>query len=306
MTKQNFKQRSIKGIAIAICLAATTMFSGCDKDDPMNNGADIVAFTFNGINGTAVIDKDALTVTATANETVDLTSIVATFTLSNGATATVNGTAQVSGQTANNFSNTVIYNVTSSDSRLTNIWKVTITGGTFKYFGVKQGKVEYTFTTYNGYETTTETHTLIFDDYGKRLRSEVRRRNGDELRCQVHIIDMITEKQYRYFEDEYPNYDEEYAYSGDWLHFGYHCWKANDYQWGLRRENLQILANQTIAEKSCSVFSFDEDGDHYEYAEWNNITFRRYERVMSWEYELKATSFSTSIPNNSFMPFGGE
>jgi predicted 3-demethylubiquinone-9 3-methyltransferase (glyoxalase superfamily) len=126
MTKVNFNLRSFKGIAIAICLAATTMFSGCDKDDPMNNGADIVAFTFTGINGTATIDKDALTVTATANETVDLTAIVATFTLSNGATATVNGTAQVSGTTANNFSNTVIYNVTSSDSRLTNIWKVTI------------------------------------------------------------------------------------------------------------------------------------------------------------------------------------
>jgi hypothetical protein len=41
MTKQNFKQRSIKGIAIAICLAATTMFSACgdDGNDPEDGGA---------------------------------------------------------------------------------------------------------------------------------------------------------------------------------------------------------------------------------------------------------------------------
>jgi hypothetical protein len=38
MIKINFKMRNIKGIAIAICLAAITMFSACDKDpDPIDD-----------------------------------------------------------------------------------------------------------------------------------------------------------------------------------------------------------------------------------------------------------------------------
>jgi hypothetical protein len=127
MTKQIFNLRNMAMIA---CLAATTIFSGCDKDpDPIDNGANIIAFTFAGIDGTATIDKTALTVTAKAKETVDLTNIVATFTLSTGCTATVNGTAQVSGQTANNFSDPVTYRVTSGDGKTTNEWTVTITGG---------------------------------------------------------------------------------------------------------------------------------------------------------------------------------
>jgi len=130
MTKRIFKLRNVAMIA---CLAATTLFSACDKDpkdepnNPNDNGANIVSFAFVGIDGAAAIDKDALTVTAKAKKTVDLTNIVATFTLSTGCTAKVGNTTQVSGQTANNFTNTVNYLVTTSDGNLTNIWKVTIT-----------------------------------------------------------------------------------------------------------------------------------------------------------------------------------
>ena len=154
MTKTVFNlRRMIAGITI--CLAGMTVFASCDKDlDPQplpDNGANIVSFTFTGIKGTAIIDKDALTVTATAAETVDLASIVATFTLSDGATATVNDIAQVSGTTANNFTNTVTYIVTSSDNRLTNIWKVTIIdeAETKKYFTYKE-PVKVYFIEYNG------------------------------------------------------------------------------------------------------------------------------------------------------------
>lgn len=128
MKRFNSKPRIVA--IIFACLSATAVFSGCNKeDDPMNNGADIVSFTFNGISGTAVIDKDALTVTATADETVDLNSIAPTFTLSNGATAEVNGTAQTSGVTDNNFTVPVTYSVTSEDGLTTNDWTVTVTGG---------------------------------------------------------------------------------------------------------------------------------------------------------------------------------
>ena len=130
MFKRNFNLRNV--MTIAICLAGITMFSGCDKEpDPIDTGteqeANIVSFTFAGIEGTATIDKTARTVTAKATETVDLTAIKAAFTLSKNATATVNGTAQVSKQTANNFTNPVTYIVTSADGKTTNEWTVTIT-----------------------------------------------------------------------------------------------------------------------------------------------------------------------------------
>ena len=127
---------SLRKVAtIAACLAVTTVFASCEKEeeDPIDTGteqdANIVAFTFEGIVGKADIKKEDFTVTAQAAETVELSEIVADFTLSTGATAKVGNVAQVSKQTANNFTNPVIYKVTSGDGETTNDWTVTITGG---------------------------------------------------------------------------------------------------------------------------------------------------------------------------------
>ena len=130
MTKRRLNLRNV--VAIAICLAGITMFSGCDKEpDPVNTGteqeANIVAFTFTGIDGSASIDKSTRTVTAKAKATTDLTAIKAEFTLSLNATATVNGVTQVSKQTANNFTSPVTYSVTSGDGKTIEEWVVTIT-----------------------------------------------------------------------------------------------------------------------------------------------------------------------------------
>ena len=131
---KNFRT-SLRNVAISFaCLAATMIFASCEKeDDPIDVGteqdADIVAFTFDGIDGRAAIDKAAHSVTAKAGEEVDLTTIVAEFTLSTNATATVGGKAQVSKQTANNFTSPLTYKVTSGDGATTNDWTVTVTGG---------------------------------------------------------------------------------------------------------------------------------------------------------------------------------
>jgi hypothetical protein len=309
MERFRIKLRNV--VTSVACLAATTVCSGCDpEDDPMNNGADIVTFTFNGIDGTAAIDKDALTVIATADETVDLTSIAATFTLSNGATATVNGVAQASGATANDFTNTVTYAVTSSDGNLINIWKVTITGGKsdYHFFGIKQGRVVYSYTWWNGSYLDEQTHILTFDNYGYLMRTETLYKNGDDWMRSVYIIDVLAGKEYFYgFEESlYPNnpyYSDEISGASDWMHTEYHCWKADSWQWGTGRKNLQIKANETIAEQSCSIFSFTEDDVQHEYAEWNNLTmWHRYSEFGN-DYELRATSFSISIPDNSFKPY---
>ena len=137
MKKSTLKNLRNVVAAAAICLTGMTMFTGCEKDiDPIDTGteqdADIVAFTFTGIDGTATIDKTAHTVTAKAKETVNLTALVTEFTLSTGATAKVGNTVQVSKQTANNFTSPVTYRVTSGDGVTTTDWAVSITktGGT--------------------------------------------------------------------------------------------------------------------------------------------------------------------------------
>ncbi|MDR1342860.1 MAG: FG-GAP-like repeat-containing protein [Prevotellaceae bacterium] len=68
-------------------------------------------------NDEAVVDREARTITLVypAGANVDLKNLVATFVLSFGATATVNGAPQVSGVTANDFTGVVEYVVATED-----------------------------------------------------------------------------------------------------------------------------------------------------------------------------------------------
>ena len=89
-----------------------------------NTEANILTFIVAGVNAT--IDNVNYTVTATVPYTTDITNLVATFTLSDGATAKVGGVEQVSGTTANDFTNPVTYTVTAQDGTTTQDWVVTI------------------------------------------------------------------------------------------------------------------------------------------------------------------------------------
>ena len=187
MTKRSFNLRKVA--AIVACLAGITVFSGCDKEpDPIDTGmeqeANIVAFTFAGIDGMATIDKTAHTVTAKAKETVDLTAIKAEFTLSKNATATVNGTAQVSKTTVNNFTNLVTYSVTSADGKTTNDWTVTITKtGSNNEFGEMP---EYFSLTRTFHGTGVEGSPTITDI--RTADGYYERRTGDGLMSEEWII----------------------------------------------------------------------------------------------------------------------
>jgi len=129
--KHQIKNRIIPACT-AICMMLA-LFACSDNSDPVNKGteedADIVAFSFSGIDGKAKIDKDDCTVTAKAKDNVDLTDLAVTFTLSKDATAKVNGVKQKSGVTKNDFSSPVVYSVTSGDGETEQDWTVTITGG---------------------------------------------------------------------------------------------------------------------------------------------------------------------------------
>ncbi|MEW5846700.1 MAG: DUF5018 domain-containing protein [Bacteroidota bacterium] len=90
-----------------------------------NTEANILTYTVAGVNAT--IDNVNHTITATVPYTTNITNLVATFTLSDGATAKVGAVDQVSGVTANNFTNPVTYTVTAQNGTTTQDWVVTIT-----------------------------------------------------------------------------------------------------------------------------------------------------------------------------------
>ncbi len=87
----------------------------------------ITAFSFQGLAPPVVgtINEAAHTIAATVPSGTNVTALVATFT-STGASVAVAGTPQVSGVTANNFSNPVTYTVTAADAT-TQAYVVTVT-----------------------------------------------------------------------------------------------------------------------------------------------------------------------------------
>ena len=113
---------------LAVIALMTFNFTACDPvADPKSNKADFEYFEFDGIIGDATIKRSAGTIVAKADETVDLSVIIAEFELSEGASARVGNKKQTSGKTANDFTETVIYEVTAEDGETVKEWEVTIT-----------------------------------------------------------------------------------------------------------------------------------------------------------------------------------
>jgi sulfur carrier protein ThiS len=93
--------------------------------DQPSNEANILSFSFAEQTGNAVIGDGIIEVEVDHN--ADITALVASFTLSNGATAKVNDVAQESGVTANDFTSPVTYVVTAQDGSTSKDWVVTVT-----------------------------------------------------------------------------------------------------------------------------------------------------------------------------------
>ncbi|MDX2088409.1 MAG: hypothetical protein SFX73_11190 [Kofleriaceae bacterium] len=96
-----------------------------------NSAKDITAFSFTSTANPGVITADVdaqingLTIAATVPFGTNVTGLKATF-VTSGDTVTVNGTAQVSGMTANDFSSAVTYRVTADDGSFQD-YTVTVT-----------------------------------------------------------------------------------------------------------------------------------------------------------------------------------
>ena len=86
----------------------------------------ITAFSLAAQTGAATISTEAHTVVIEVAFATNPAALVATFTLSDGASASVGETPQVSGVTANDFTNPVVYTVVGADAA-EQAWTVTVT-----------------------------------------------------------------------------------------------------------------------------------------------------------------------------------
>lgn len=93
----------------------------------VNNETDILSFAVPGQTGEATIDADAHTLSIQVPYGSDRSALVATFTLSAGATAKVGTTPQESGVTAINFESTVTYSILAEDGITSQDWQVSVT-----------------------------------------------------------------------------------------------------------------------------------------------------------------------------------
>ena len=88
--------------------------------------AGILSFVFDEQVGESEINEQTNTIDVLVEANADLSNLVAQFSLSEGATAYVDGVTQVSGTTANAFIEPVVYNVVAEDGTSQVDWTVTV------------------------------------------------------------------------------------------------------------------------------------------------------------------------------------
>jgi len=92
-----------------------------------NTATDMLAFSVPIQSDQAIIDNDSHTINLRVPFGTNLSNLVATFSLSFGATAKVGTINQISSVTANNFNNQVTYSITAEDGISNQDWIVSIT-----------------------------------------------------------------------------------------------------------------------------------------------------------------------------------
>lgn len=125
-----------------------------------NTATDFISFSIPEQQETATIDLEQHTIQVLLPFGSDVSSLVATYTLSPGATASVEGTNQVSAATANNFENPVNYLVTAEDGITQQLWLVT-------------ASAINTATDIISYSLTEQTSPAIIDDVDHTVEIEV-------------------------------------------------------------------------------------------------------------------------------------
>jgi hypothetical protein len=144
-------------------------------------------------------------------------------------------------------------------------------------FQEKSGKVVYS-----------DGSIFIFDEYGKKARYESE--SG-----YVQIIDDIAHKAYTIYVSQQIYEEETYTSPGEEL---LNSISMSHYFSTLGYDNT---GTKTIAGKSCTTYSYSYAGYTYEIGGWHNILFYEKASMSGYDlYENSATSFSSTIPGDSF------
>lgn len=106
--------KKIVGVVVLLLFVASVITSCGSKDSPASTAKAITAYSFNSPLASATIDENTKTISITVPYDTSVTALVATFTTT-GASVKVGSTAQVSGTTPNDFTNSVSYIVTAAD-----------------------------------------------------------------------------------------------------------------------------------------------------------------------------------------------
>lgn len=126
----------MKQIISIISISLIMLLIGCKKEVPtneVNNEEPVISsFKFESKNNHGIIDFDVVgeinghDITVRLPKTVLLTKLVASFEVANENTVTVNGVSQKSGITANDFSSSIDYLVSSKDGKANALYSVKI------------------------------------------------------------------------------------------------------------------------------------------------------------------------------------
>jgi len=171
-----------------------------------NTAAEITAYSFEEQHSPAVIDNDNHKVTIEVNAGTNLNGLVATFTLSDGASAEIDGTEQLSGVTPNNFTDSVTYTVTAEAGN-TQDWIVIVSvavgiedvesSALTIYPNPNNGNFTLDFTNING-----KVNYQIFDTKGSIIISDDFVANGNAIKevslnlvPGVYFVKLVTETQ---------------------------------------------------------------------------------------------------------------
>ncbi len=105
--------------------ASTTVDWDVNVSIAQNTENDILSYSFDEQTGAATIDATNHTVNIEVASGTDVSNLIASFSLSGDASADVSGANQESAITANDFTNTVEYNVTAQNGDA-QIWEITV------------------------------------------------------------------------------------------------------------------------------------------------------------------------------------
>ena len=163
------------------------------------------------------------------------------------------------------------------------------------YFGVKSGTIIYSITdVYN----EVRQQTLIFDDYGKKVRIEELEsiQICDEDAGKAYLLDTVSKTYMNLSSTVVPAIRVSFIYLGDdygtnWTYY----------------PNFSKEKNRTIAGKSCSVCKWGIGDVTTEWGGWKRITFIYTEDQGGSIWKKEAISYDESVPDNSFkIPNGYE